>query len=263
MTKRKANTIALAGTLAFHLILVFVLLSFGFNIVPAKEEVGTEVNLGNVDEASGMFEPAGTEIAASDVKPKVEAQQSDDQDIMSQDMEESIPVTKKKTDKKASAEHPDKAKNAEQKAKDDQEREAAEIRKQTAAVFGKSSKLRASQGTASTGKGNQGSREGSIYSSAASGKGKGYGGFSLAGRNIKGSLPRPSYSIQEDGVVVVRIIVNPEGHVTSASISLHGTTTDNSTLRQAALNAARQARFNAIEGSQSQNGTITYRFMLK
>ena len=78
-----------------------------------------------------------------------------------------------------------------------------------------------------------------------------------------GALPRPGYSIEAEGVVVVRITVNTQGKVIAASVDLSGTDTDNMELRNAAINAAKQATFNAIEGNQNQSGTITYRFRLR
>jgi magnesium transporter len=87
--------------------------------------------------------------------------------------------------------------------------------------------------------------------------------FSLDGRSVVGSLPRPSYSIETEGVVVVRITVNSAGTVISAGIDLLGTDTDNIELRNAALAAAKKAKFNSIDGTRNQTGTITYRFQLR
>ncbi|WP_298629735.1 energy transducer TonB [uncultured Porphyromonas sp.] len=75
------------------------------------------------------------------------------------------------------------------------------------------------------------------------------------------ALQRPSYSVQEEGVVVVTIFVNPSGKVEDAFIG-PGTTTGNKTLRESARKAALATRFNAVEGQNNQKGTITYRFQL-
>jgi TonB family protein len=135
----------------------------------------------------------------------------------------------------------------------EQEQKAASIRNQTANAFGTMAGNGSSQGASLAGTGDQGVPIG----------GSGFGQFSLNGRSVKGGLPRPAYSIQEEGIVVIQIIVNPKGIVTASSVALKGTNTDNSTLRSAALSAAKQARFNVIEGNQVQSGTITYRFRLK
>ena len=91
----------------------------------------------------------------------------------------------------------------------------------------------------------------------------GYGSFDLNGRTLgEGGLPRPEYNVQDEGRVVVTIIVNPAGQVVSADIHRR-TNTVNATLRKAALDAARKARFNAVNGVNNQSGTITYYFKLK
>ena len=85
----------------------------------------------------------------------------------------------------------------------------------------------------------------------------------LAGRNIDGALPVPSYTVNDYGRVVVRIRVNREGKVVSAISGDIGTTTTNSKLREAAKQAALQAHFNVAPGApELQEGTITYVFTL-
>ncbi|MCI2082615.1 MAG: TonB family protein [Bacteroidales bacterium] len=84
----------------------------------------------------------------------------------------------------------------------------------------------------------------------------------LAGRQIMGSLPLPSYSQNESGTVVIRIIVDASGNVTSATIQPKGTTVSNSKMREAAREAALKAKF-STGSSVAQEGTITYIFHLK
>lgn len=75
-------------------------------------------------------------------------------------------------------------------------------------------------------------------------------------------MPRPVYNVQEEGRVVVSITVNPAGHVIATSINRQ-TNTVNTALRKAAEDAAKRARFNAVEGVNNQTGTITYYFNLR
>ena len=70
------------------------------------------------------------------------------------------------------------------------------------------------------------------------------------------------YNVQDEGRVVVTIVVNPEGAVIRTSINKR-TNTVNPALRRAALEAAQKARFNAVDGVDNQSGTITYYFKLK
>ena len=92
----------------------------------------------------------------------------------------------------------------------------------------------------------------------------GMGTYDLEGRSLggDGKLPKPVYNVQEEGRVVVTVTVNPEGKVISANINRR-TGTTSLALRNAALNAAKSAVFNRINGLNNQEGTITYYFKLK
>ena len=134
--------------------------------------------------------------------------------------------------------------------------------KRVAGAFGKGSQMGGSKGSATSGEGVEGSKDGNSSTGAKSGVG-GYGTFNLGGRSIgEGGLPRPVYNVQEEGRVVVSITVNPAGHAIPSSIN-RLTNTVNSTLRKAAEDAAKKARFNAVNGVNNQTGTITYYFNLK
>ncbi len=74
------------------------------------------------------------------------------------------------------------------------------------------------------------------------------------------SLSRPANNVQTQGVVLVNVVVRPNGTVESATINARGTNTSDSSLRNAALAAARASKFNAVEGNDNVNGTITYNF---
>ncbi len=102
----------------------------------------------------------------------------------------------------------------------------------------------------------------------ASGKGPGLSpdGFDhldtgLQGRGLVGALPRPSYPGNQSGKVVVRVTVNAEGYVTSAAFEPLGSTISDRGLIDAALAAARKARFTE-NNAPVQGGTITYVFKL-
>lgn len=89
-------------------------------------------------------------------------------------------------------------------------------------------------------------------------------GFSLDGRSIIGSLPRPSYSSNNEGIVVIDIQVDQEGNVTSATFKVQGSTTSDSKLVAEAISAAKKARFNRDANARFvQTGTITYTFKVR
>ena len=85
----------------------------------------------------------------------------------------------------------------------------------------------------------------------------------LAGRNIVGSLPKPTYDIQASGKVVVEITVDQHGIVQTAVAGAEGTTVTDKTLWQEARKAALKATFNmSADAPAIQKGTITYIFRL-
>lgn len=130
-----------------------------------------------------------------------------------------------------------------------------------AGAFGKGAQM-GSKGTSSSGSGVQGAMHGNSSTGGTTGAG-GYGTFDLNGRSLgEGGLPKPVYNVQDEGRVVVTIVVNPAGQVISTSINKR-TNTVNPALRKAAEEAARKARFNAVDGVDNQSGTITYYFRLK
>lgn len=84
----------------------------------------------------------------------------------------------------------------------------------------------------------------------------------LQGRGLVGALPTPVYPAgNRGGKVVVRVSVDREGKVTSATYEPKGSTTSDSALVEAAIKAARQARFTE-SAAFIQGGTITYIFKL-
>jgi len=86
----------------------------------------------------------------------------------------------------------------------------------------------------------------------------------LEGRDVMGSLPLPQYTVQDAGKIVVRITVDRQGRVTSATPGAQGTTVMNRKMWEAAKQAALKANFNQSSSApESQSGTITYIFKLR
>ena len=85
----------------------------------------------------------------------------------------------------------------------------------------------------------------------------------LQGRGLVGALPQPKYPAgNKGGKVVVRVAVNQSGIVTEAAYEPKGSTTSDKALVDAALAAARKARF-AESKAFVQGGRITYVFRMK
>jgi TonB family protein len=174
-------------------------------------------------------------------------------------------------------------KAAEAKAlKEAQERRAEEIRRQTSALggTGTGSGGAGSGGTGGSGTsgsgtgagaGGTGNPFGNQDGSGTGGSGGGTGGSSgvsrsdsLKGRTLVGNLAAPAYNSNEEGKVVVRIVVKKDGSVSQAGLTLGGgTTTSDSALIKAAIEAAKKVRFNATDSDEDQIGEITYIFKLR
>jgi TonB family protein len=91
--------------------------------------------------------------------------------------------------------------------------------------------------------------------------GKGFGSidnatWTLQGRSCK-YIPQPSSDFNQQGRVVVNIMVDAAGNVTSASVGDGSTISDRET-QKLALESARNAKFS--EGENTQRGTIMYVF---
>lgn len=84
----------------------------------------------------------------------------------------------------------------------------------------------------------------------------------LANRKVIGAIVKPECDFDEEGTIIVDITVTPKGKVIKAEVNTKQTICANPDLRNAALAAARQTRFNEVEEEDNQEGTITYNFRL-
>ncbi|MCD7936094.1 MAG: energy transducer TonB [Tannerellaceae bacterium] len=275
MKFKKDDIYGLAGSVAFHLLLFLILWFTVLRTVVPEEEDGILVNFGNIDMAAGMFEPqyTGNVLPAETTPPLPVPVPEPAEELITQDMEESVSLDTSQSEEERRQE--EERRRREQEERERRQREEEERRRQeeqrrqqeaisnrVAGAFGSGSEPSSSQGDAETGIGNQGSPFGNADQGANEGVG-GYGSFNLNGRTIgSGGLPRPAYTVQEEGRIVINITVDPKGNVIFAEIG-RGTNIDNSSMRQSALEAARKARFNSISGTNNQSGTITYRYSLK
>lgn len=267
----------IVGTVIVHLVILLILLFVFIHGTEVQEEGGVPVMLGNTELSQGDSDPytlTEVDILNEPQMESVPEQTSDveasEQEMITQDMEETVAVTpqkKKDTAKKTEKEQPKKTvpektrEQIEAEKKAAAEKAAAEAAaKKIAGAFGKGTTM-GSKGSGTTGKGIEGSPTGNGNVGKSTGVG-GVGSWDLNGRSLNGSLPVPVYNVQDEGRVVVTITVNPAGRVISTSINKR-TNTVNAALRRAAEEAARKATFNTISGVNNQTGTITYYFKLR
>jgi TonB family protein len=290
---KKNKVTGLVGTIVLHVVLLLLLLLVAISKPKAQEEGGVPVMLGNMEMAQGNADPytltdvdildepqLPSEVSAPEPVPTPPVKtemitQEDEPTIAVPKKETPKPTVKKETIKKETPKKepvkPKEKTEAEKRAEAERlaaEKKAAEERaaaeaaaKRIAGAFGKGTQM-GSKGTADAGEGLQGSPTGNAAEGKSTGIG-GYGTFDLNGRSLgPGGLPKPIYNVQEEGVVVIEIVVNPSGIVVRTKVT-KGTNTMNKDLRDAAEKAAIKARFNAVGGVNNQTGTITYYFKLK
>lgn len=276
MKFNKDDLYSLLGSVGFHLLILLVLSLTILSTVVPEEDSGVLVNFGNVDEAAGTFEPLNTGQEPMEettpLPPPTPAVETAKEELVTQDVEESVALAEAKKKKeeqrkkeeaiKREQDRIQKEKLEQQRLADAQRQKELAIKNKVAGAFGAGSAAGSSQGSGQTGTGNQGSPFGNSDHGANDGVG-GYGSFSLNGRSIgAGGLPRPAYTIQEEGRIVINITVDPKGNVIFAEIG-KGTNIDNASMRKSALEAAKRAKFNSISGSNNQSGSITYRYSLR
>ncbi len=107
-------------------------------------------------------------------------------------------------------------------------------------------------------------RAGHASGNTAKGKLTGSPNARLKGRSTVGVLPKPAYTEQISGRVVVTIWVDQYGSVQKAVAGTEGTTISDKKLWTAARNAALESHFSPSGDAPAlQEGTITYIFNLK
>lgn len=261
---RDFNIFSLLWTILVHGAAIGLLLLLHLSRPVAQAESGVPVmlgNMGNLDTDYEFTEVNSMPAPAPAAVPVPKAPQAEP--AITQNLEETVAIESGEKEKPVKpAETPKQPTPEEIRA--EQERQAAEQAQNLMAnAFGRSSSMQAStsQENSSETQGVPGSAEGNATQGKPTGVGS-YGTWDLGGRDMLGELPRPQYSIQEEGRVVVTITVDPEGNVIDTRIN-NRTNTTNLQLRQAAEQAAKRTKFNAIGGENNQTGTITYYFKLK
>jgi len=253
MNKKEKRNKGILFTIVFHTIALIILIFSGFTTpLPLPEEEGVMIDFGDSETGLGTVEPEQTEKIIKPVTPKPQEESN-----MTQDYEESAsaPPEKKLTKKKVEVSKEEITEEKEERVVD-----PTALYNNTA----NNSNNSKSEGIAG-GTGNQGRADGDPNSNQYVGNGKGSGGigYSLGGRKPKG-LPKPVYTSNEQGIVVVKIVVDREGKVLAAIPGVKGSTTADSALLNAAKQAALNTKFDKnTTAPAKQQGTITYHFILK
>lgn len=294
--------LAWAFTLGIHgLIVLFLYLFIIKTPIPPFPESGSnglEVNFGLDASGFGEEQPMNeSELAMNNPAQEAPSASSEPEEILTQEVEETVLVENKKEVKKKKkkkkeekelkketpAETPSNANTTKEVVKKEAEKATA-----VALYKGNKNKNNNSEGE-NGGKGDQGDPNGSPdvkYHGKKTGSGSGDGtgngsgtgdgdgngpgiskgngkpNWDLAGRkNLR--LPVPNTKFSEEGKVVVQIKVNQSGTVISAKAGVKGSTTSDPTLLDIAKKAALTAKFNENpDAPDEQIGTIIYNFIL-
>lgn len=263
--RARSRTAGMIAVSVYAAAVLLLLLLVRFTLEDRSEMGGIMINFGDTEEAA-----PGSDLASNDriaEAPQAERRtpaEAEEQEQLTQDFEDAPAVQEKKPKKKP---EPKEVKQDTPKPKPAETpvEKPREVNKK--ALFpGRTEGSRASSDGTGKGAGNQGDPAGTpdgSYDGTGTGTG-GTGVASLSGRMLAGALPRPDYNAKAEGRVVVDITVDQQGVVTAATYRPKGSTTSNSVLVNAALRAARQARFNVDENAAlSQVGTITYNFRMQ
>jgi TonB family protein len=270
----QAHILAAIGTILSMMLLFLLLWWLQIKVPLPVEDEGIVVAFGDSEDGGGMpdVRPLDEVNQVEQIPAPAAPARPSNNDLIVQDDEESLALakqTEEETRRKAEEEELIR-KRKEEEARMEAERIAkekalAEQRAKEQQAIDKANQLAALFGQAGMTEGANAENASASNSTSAKGNpvGKGYGSvnnstWTLYGRDCK-RLPKPSADFQQEGQVVVTIMVDAAGSVTSATVA-DGTTISDRATQQLAIQAARQAKF--TEGDTPQIGKITYTFKL-
>jgi TonB family protein len=273
--EKKNKRKGIIASIVIHALLLLLLWWLGLPyLYPPPPDEGILVNFGTTETGWGQ-QPSEVkedvqQITPAEPVPQPSATREEIQEeVVTQDEEITIPIKEKekKEEKKESPVKETKKEPIKEPVKEEPKKEEPTINERALFTGKKGDKNAPSNQGITQGQGDQGAVDGDIsstnYGDKSFGKGSSGVGYDLGGRG-KIALPLPEYNTQETGTVVVRIKVDQNGHVIGAEIQPKGTTTTSNILKNAALEAARKARFTPdANAPEVQFGTITYTFKVQ
>ncbi len=266
MNRKKNKIAAIIGTVIFHAILLTCLFLFGLTTpLPLPGEEGVEVNLGYSDQGTGLIQPDESAPALPE-NPPPQASNEQEENIITQDVEETSAIEKPK-EKEDVRKEENITKPVETTKQTDPEPVPEKPQVNPRALYkGKSNNTNQGGQEGETGQpGDQGDPYGSkdvTNHEGMGGDGNGNGISYNLGNRIVLSLPKPEYDSKDQGKVVVTIQVNRQGNVISAVPGAKGTNISDQQLWKVAKQAALRSTFSPDpDAPEIQIGTITYNFI--
>jgi len=250
---------AALGTILVHLILVFVFYSFGLKYMDPKIEEGIAIEFGYVEEGMGeeitQSEEIQTEVLehVQDVEVSAPEEQTEiSEEVVTQDLEDAPVITEVKEEEKIQVQAPVEEEKKKPQASD-------ELQQALSSLFQSTEN---SQSGTTENEGAQGDQSGSVQGAkeAVGGEGNSSDGYELGDRKAI-RKPKPNYSCNETGRVVIRVWVNAEGKTFKAELDLKNTTDTSPCLVREAKTAALKTTWLADANAEPiQIGHITYNF---
>ncbi|MDX1365057.1 hypothetical protein [Arenibacter latericius] len=289
-TKHKKKSFTLTTVLLS--VLLLLLFYIGLTYMDPPLESGITVNFGTMEFGSGNVQPKekikSQPVEKPIAEPKVQEEKVEEQvskeevaiekpaeKILTQESEESILIKQQQEAQRKANEAAKKAQaEAERKAREQKEAEE-KLRQEQQAKRNKLDQLiggiNKSEGTDSGSEGDdnragdKGNPEGDPYATSyygSPGSGTGSGGYGLRGRSLvnQGKVPQ---ECNEEGRVVVRIVVNRNGDVVDATPGVKGTTNNHPCLLAPAKQTALKHKWNLDSNAPAQQtGFVVVNFKL-
>lgn len=245
----KNSRAGVIGTILFHMLLLLLFLRFGMSYQdPPPENPGSMmINFGDAGGGSDSNEPTdeseSSAASASNNSATTENNSSTPENAMTQDHTETVDL------------------NASQNNNTSETQETVD--ENLTEALNALQNANNSNNSSNNNNSNNSSTNNTTGNTHGHNTGPSSGiGFDLGGRG-EVSFKKPDNPTQEDGKVVVEIVVDREGNVVKAKAGARGSTTTNPILEKKAEEAALKAKFTKnMEAPAEQKGTMTFVFIL-
>ncbi|MEQ8323070.1 MAG: energy transducer TonB [Vicingaceae bacterium] len=252
----KSERYGLIGTIAFHVLLILLFILTGLTYLePPPPEEGILINFGTDNRGSGNEQ---AQAAVQNNSPE-ETEDVDVEQVQSSAQEKVL--TQNAED--APALKTSESENIKEEVKEEP-KPSKELSKALSKWKNKSESKSSSDGITGQ-QGDQGDPSGSMESRNYTG-GAGGTGFELIGLGGRSMVKRPDVrdDSQEEGKVVVDIVVDKYGKVVRANPGARGSTTTSALLYKIAKEAALSTKFDTNpQAPEQQKGQIVFTFLLK
>jgi outer membrane biosynthesis protein TonB len=257
--KDKYKRRAVLGTFLIHLALVFLFYSFGLKYMDPKIEEGIAIEFGYIDEGMGAEITQSEEIITKVVEQvqnseesALEEQTEIAEEMVTQEVDDAPVITEENKTQEVQEQAPVKEDERKPQASD-------ELQQALSSLFQSTENTQSGD---TENEGAQGDQSGSIEGAeeAVGGEGNSSDGYELGDRRAI-RKPKPNYSCNETGRVVIRVWVNAEGETYKAELDLKNTTDTSPCLVREAKAAALKTSWLADANAEPiQIGSIIYNF---